>query len=131
MKRKILMLCMTLSVVLLLSFVHKAQAQIQIKEYQITSNDNKVFKLVVHLTANQGIQGILVTDPGNTFFQWIQPLDFTAGGYEDGAFEGDAKFSLWDAASSSSKVYQILITMMIDGDGSGTDGKGNITIYSE
>jgi hypothetical protein len=129
MKRKILMLCTALSLMLLLSFVNKAQAQIQIKEYQITSTDNKVFNLVVHLTANQGIQGLLVTDPGNTFFQWIQPLDFTAGGYEDGAFEGDAKFTIWDPASAGYKQYQILITLMIDGDGSGTDGKGNITIY--
>ena len=129
MKRKVLMLCMTLSVMLLLSFVNKAQAQLQIKEYQITSTDNKVFNLVVRLTPHQGIYSILVTDPANTFFEWIEPLDFTAGGYEDGAFEGDGKFTIWDPATASYKQYQIIITLMIDGDGSGTDGKGNITIY--
>ncbi|NQX37424.1 hypothetical protein HQN84_01135 [Pedobacter steynii] len=126
MKKKLLMLCMTCAAMLLLSFVNKVHAQIQIKEYQITSTDNKVFNLVVRLTANQGIQSILVTDPGNTFFEWIEPLDFTMGGYEEGAFEGDGKFRIYD---NGIQQYQILITLMIDGDGSGADGKGNITIY--
>lgn len=97
------------------------EAQTVIKEYEITSSDNRVFTLFVFLTADDGIEAVDVTDLGYTFATRIDNFQETHGGYAMSAYEGNSYFS------DGTQYYTIAFTLPVDGDGTGGD-EGLISI---